>query len=177
MEPLERLMMLVIGIPLVSGIFSLLTNATLAERHHIHHDTYSVSKVVTRTLVLVMIFMGVLGGMTGWLCHLGVYPTDPMVPLSFFASFQLTVAAAYVLLSRTQVMAYNDRMFIRSGMRRQVEIVYADIDSMRRTPSLFIPSFHDLRIHTTQNKTVTVLGLLDIEQILMRIDRFDVLAG
>ena len=170
-------MMLVIGLPLICGIATLMTHATMAERHHMHHDTYSVSKVVSRTLVLVMVFMGVLGGVTGWLCVLGVYPAEPYVPLSFFAAFQLTVVLVYVLLSRCQVMAYKDRMFVRTGFWNQYEVVYADIDSMRRVTSLFSPSFHDLRIHTKQGKSVRVLGLLDIEQILMRIDRFDALVS
>ena len=170
-----HLMYVVIGLPLVAGIISLLTLADISERHHIHHDTYSVSQVVSRTIVLVMAFMGVLGGVTVWLCTLDVYTVDPEVPLGFFAAYQITSFVAFISLIRCQVMCYDDRMFVRTWFGRQHEIPYADITHMKRTPMFLSSHFNDLVVETADGGHLTISGLLDIDQMLVRIDRFDVL--
>ena len=172
-----HLMAAVIGIPVLSGLGVLFTAPDMSERHHLHHDTYTISQVVSRTMVLVMVFMGVLGGLTGWLCHLGVFSADPMVPLAFFVAFQATLLFASVTTSRCQVMAYDDRMFVRPWFGRRHMVNYGDIVRMERSRSLLNPNFYDLRIYTSDGSQVRVSGLLDVEQILLRIDRFDVLLG
>ena len=48
---------------------------------------------------------------------------------------------------------------------------------MQRRRSLLNPNFDDLRIFMRDKSMVRVSGLLDVEQILLRIDRFEVLEG
>ena len=50
------LTVLVIALPLLAWVMEFLAGAVISERHHLHHDTYSVSMVVSRTLALVMLF-------------------------------------------------------------------------------------------------------------------------
>lgn len=176
--PIQRyLMIAVIGIPVLSGIGVLLSPPDMAERHHTHHDTYAISPVMSRTLVLVMVFMGVLGGLTGWLCHIGVFNSDPVVPLTFFVAFQATILFAFAAVCRCEVMAYDDRMFVKPWFGRRRVVVYEDIVQMQRRRSLLNPNFDDLRIFMRDKSMVRVSGLLDVEQILLRIDRFEVLEG
>ena len=111
------LTVLVIALPLLAWVMEFLAGAVISERHHLHHDTYSVSMVVSRTLALVMLFMGALGGVTGWLCHLGVFSMRPLLPLAFFVSFQVTLLLMIVAVLRYRVMAYADHMIVRQRAR------------------------------------------------------------
>ena len=171
------LMIVVVGIPVLSGLGVLFSAPDIAERHHMHHDTYTISRVMSRTLVLVMVFMGVLGALTGWLCHLGVFSADPVIPLAFFASFQSAILFAFAAVCRCEVVAYDDRIFVRPWFGRTRQVAYDDIARMQRKRSLLNPHFDDLRIYLQDGTSVRVSGLLDVEQILMRIDRFDALVG
>ena len=171
----SQLVMVVVAIPILASLIVFLSGTAPAERYHLHHDTYSISRVVPRTLVLVMIFMGVLGALTVWLCNLDVYYQEPEVPLLFFVAFQVTAFLAFVGIGRLQVMTYDDRMLVRPWFGRQREVRYADIDSMRRSVSVLNSNFDDLRVRMHNGRVVRISGLLDIEQILVRIDRFEVL--
>ncbi len=163
--------------PLVAGLMAMLSNESLAERHHMHHDTYAISPVVSRSLILVMIFMAVLGCLSGWLSQLGVFATDPEVPLWFFASFEVSLFMAVIAIFRYRVMAYGDRLLIRPVVGRTRTVFYESIRRMWRTPSTVAEGMHDLMLEDRDGTTLCVSGMLDIEQILLRINRFDVLEG
>lgn len=168
----------IVGIPVIAGIIVLLAASEMSERHHLHHDTYSISQVIPRTIMLVMAFMGVLGGLIGWLCHLGVFSADSSIPMAFFVTFQVSLLLVLMALNRCQVMVYDDRMFVRPLFGRRLEVPYDQIARMERRPLWFVnPHFDDLRIYLADGHRVRVSGLLDVEQILVRIDRFDVLVG
>lgn len=171
----EDLMAAVVFLPLLASIVTLLAGADLSERHHIHHDTYGVSLVVSRTLVLVMVFMGVLGGLVGWLCHIGVFNSDSLVPLAFFAAFELTLLVMLIAVVRYQVMVYDDHLTVRPAFGRTNTIAYDDIDNMEWRPSYLGPNLRDLLIRAGDGNTLRIWSLLDIEQMLLRIDRFDML--
>lgn len=173
----KQLLIAVIALPLCALVIVMLSGTPISERHHLHHDTYSVSLVVSRTFVLVMVFMGVVGGLVGWLCHLGVFSADPLVPLAFFLSFQLMLLLMLAAVMRYQVMAYDDELLVRPPFGRTKTIPYGRIDRMEWIPSFLGPHLHDLRITTTRGVTARIWCLLDIEQILLRIDRFDTMSG
>ena len=171
------LMVVVAGLPALALVVELLTRADLRERHHIDHDTYAISMVVSRTIALVMVFLGVLGTLTGWLCHLGVFAQSPAVPLAFFASALLTLLVVHYALGRYQVTAYTDRLLVRPFFGRARTVRYEDIARMGWVAPWWGSRVRDLRVETRQGECVQVWGLLDIDQILLRIDRFDVLEG
>lgn len=169
------MMVLDLALPICTCILGVLTTPDISERHHTHHDTYSVSLVISRTLMLVMVFMGVLGALTGWLCHIGVFPADPVVPLAFFVSFQLTLFLLAVAVVRYQVMTYDDHMLVRRAFGRTRLVRYDQIERMRWVSSLLGSHLKDLRIYARDGRSVRVWSLLDVEQLLFSIDRFDVL--
>ena len=173
----EDLMAVVIFLPLLASIVTLLAGADLSERHHIHHDTYGVSLVVSRTLILVMVFMGVLGSLVGWLCHIGVFDQDSLVPLAFFVAFEVTLLVFLVAVVRYQVMVYDDHLTVRPAFGRTNTIAYREIDNMEWHSSYLGPNLRDLTIRTRDGNEVRVWSLLDIEQMLLRIDRFDRLSN
>ncbi|MBP3892702.1 MAG: hypothetical protein J6D34_01515 [Atopobiaceae bacterium] len=172
-----HMLMAVIVIPLLAASIEMLAGTRISERHHVHHDTYAVSLVVPRTLVLVMVFMGALGAAVGWLCHVGVFASDPSVPLAFFIMFQMTLFIMVIGAMRYQVMAYGDLMVVRPAYGFTRTIRYDQIDCMTWTSSFLTPRMRDVRVHSLQGDTVRLWSLLDIEQILLRIDRYDVLVG
>lgn len=167
----------VVILPLVALLAEMILHTDMAERHHIHHDTYSVSLVITRTTVLVMVFMGSLGVMTGWLCHLGVFATDPSVVLSFFTSFQLTLLVVHSLLGRYRVTTYSDRLTVRPFLGRTKTMRYDEIARMEWVVPAGRGLIRDLNVHAYDGRVVRLWGILDIGQMLMRIDRFDALDG
>ena len=82
----ERLLVAVAAIiPVVALAFEHVGNVRISERHHSHHDTYVVPVEFTRSLVLAMTFMAVLGLLVAWLCERDVFLADAVVVLGFFA--------------------------------------------------------------------------------------------
>lgn len=175
MDVRQLLMNIVVGLPLVAIVVMLFSGAEISERHHLHHDTYTVSQVVSRTLTLVMLFMGMLGSVTGWLCRLGVFSTDSLIPLTFFVTFLLTLFVMLLMVARYQVMAYDDRMVVRPAFGRIRTVEYDEIERMEWVRSMLSPYLSDLKIWSRDGRSSRIWCFLDIEQLLMRIDRFDVL--
>lgn len=171
----EDLIAAVVFLPLFATIVSVLMGTNLSERHHSHHDTYGVSLVVSRTLILVLVFMGVLGVSVGWLCHIGVFDTDSLVPLAFFAAFELTIVALILAVTRYQVMVYDDRVTVRPAFGRPNTIAYDEIENMQWRSSRLGPVLRDLQVSAFDGSKLRIWCLVDIEQILLRIDRFDTL--
>lgn len=170
-----HLMSAILVISLLAVVIVLMVGSRLSERHHSHHDTYSASPVVPRTLALVMIFMGILGGLIGWLCHLDVFLADPIVPMSFFVAFQVTVLLMLGAVMRYQVMAYDDYMIVRPTLGRTRTINYDQIERMEWVPSMLGPNLLDLRVCPSEGRPARIWCLIDIEQVLLRIDRYEVM--
>lgn len=171
----EDLMVVVFAMPVIAALIASLAGTDISERHHAHHDTYGVPLVASRALVLVMVFMGVLGGLVGWLCRLGVFATDPLVPLSFFVSFEVAILVLLIVFVRYQVMVYDDHITVRQAFVHSVSIPYDQIDDMEWVWSFLGARTQDLRISAQDGTSLRVWSLLDIEQILLRIDLFDTL--
>lgn len=173
----EHLIIAAIGLPVIAIIIELIVGTRISERHHIHHDTYGVSPVVSRTLVLVMVFMGGLGSIIGWLCHLGVFPSEPELPLAFFVAFELTLLLMVMAVVRYRVMAYDEYMIVWPPFGLPRRLYYDRIERMEWRSSYLGPHLRDLSVWTSDNKHARIWCLVDIEQVLLRIDRFDVMGG
>ncbi len=162
-------------LPVLAFVADRVASMNLSERHHFHHDTYSISMVVLGTIGAVMAFMGVLGLLTGWLCHLGVFAADPRVPLAFFTAFQLTLLVMRQAVGRYQVMTYDDRLLVRPAFGPTQELAYDDISRMQLREPWWGGSVRDLFVETRDGGSAKVWGLIDVDQILVRIDHFDLL--
>jgi len=161
-------------IPAIATISILVYNVDIAERHHRHHDTYLIAGTLTWSLVFAMVFMGALGTLVGWLCQVGVFSVDHVTVLGFVDSFLVVSFSYWVLLRRYKVVTYEDRLEVTPFWGRTASIDYADISLMEWSPSVLIFGGRNVQVFVGNKKRALLWSALDIEQILIRIDRFDV---
>lgn len=170
------LMTLLLVLPTVAVVVTLLSGLEMPERHHLHHDTYTISPVIGRSYVLNMLFMGMLGTLVGWLCHLGVFSADPLVPALFFTAFLVSLYLILMFVLAYRVTLYDDHMVVRLAFRPTRTIYYDEIERMEWLPSVLDPRLHDLGITPRTGRRLRIWCLLDIEQMLLRVDRYDAFA-
>ena len=163
------------GIPLFAALVLRMGDAGIAERHHSHHDTYVIASTLTWTLVFAMIVMGSLGVLLGWLCIVGVFGADPAVVMGFFDAFLVVSFGYWWLIHRYKVVPYDERMEVTPFIGRTVSISYADISAMEWTPSLIMPNGRNVRVFVGHRRKALLWSGLDLDQILIRINRFDAL--
>ena len=173
----ELLIAAVAGIPLVAVIIEWAAAAHTAERHHSHHDTYVVASSLLRAMVISMVFMGLMGLFLAWLCRDGVFgdAVDVRVVLGFFAAFLVVLMLIWLALHRYRVMLYDDSMTVRPFLGADRTVAYADIERLAWTGIRAGTGYQNLSVYSGGKRVAILLGILDIDQILMRINRFDVL--
>lgn len=162
-------------IPIVAFLIVRLGDESIAERHHSHHDTYIIAGALTFSLLAAMIFMGALGMLLGWLCMVEVFSVDASVVLGFFDAFLLVAFVYWLLLRRYKVVTYVDHMRVTPFFGRTKTISYADITAMEWTPSLLMPNNRNVWVYAGPRCKALLWSGLDLDQILIRIDRFDAL--
>lgn len=172
----ESLVCITAGLPLLAVLLEWVANSDLSERHHSHHDTYVVSGILLRTLVITMVFMGILGLVLAWLCDVGVFEASLRVLLSFFAAFLGVSFAILLALRHYQVVTFDDRMRVTPFVGKKREVLYKDIERMEWSRPNSLVGYQSVRVYCSGHPApITLWGTLDVEQILMRINRFDVL--
>ena len=169
------LSLVMVALPVVALVCQRVADSGMAERHHRHHDTYVVPVMLTRTLSVVMLFMAVLGAALTWLCSLGAFTANPLVVLSFFLSFVATTFCLWFVMRRYSVVTFRDRMVITPFVGRKRTIRYRDIERMEWFGFRSGSGYRNLRIYIGGRAVGMLWGILDLEQILMRVDRYDVL--
>jgi hypothetical protein len=163
--------------PLVALAMQLKDGAGMAERHHRHHDSYAASPNFLRALVVVMLFMSVLGILLAWLCRLGVYSANDLVLLSFFASFVLVTFVLWACVRRYRVVTYADYMDVTPPLGMPVKVAYNDIERIERAPAPVLSGQSDVRLYVGGDvpRVIRLWGMVDVEQVLLRVNRFEVL--
>ena len=151
------------------------SSSSIAERHHSHHDTYLIATTLIWSLVFAMVFMGALGAILGWLCMIEVFTADPVTVLVFFDSFLVVSFGYWLLLCRYKVVTYEDHLEVTPFFGKRQSIDYRDISALEWTPSFVIENGRNVRVFVGHRRRALLWGALDLDQILIRIDRFDVL--
>lgn len=164
-----------VALPVVALLFEHVGNVRISERHHSHHDTYIVPVSFTRGLVLAMAFMSVLGLAMGWLCAAIEFLPSALPVFAFFDAFIATVFALWASLVRYKVSVFDDYLVITPFLGRDATVRYDRIDVMRWSGMRKASGYRDLVIWADGGRAGRLSGMLDIEQILMAIDRFDAL--
>lgn len=164
-----------IAVPIAAAVMELYVNSRLSERHHSHHDTYSMPTVIFSVLVIAMVFMGVLGCLLVWLCHMHVFNADETVMLSFFASFEIVMFVMWYVMRRYNVSTYADHMEVTPFVGKTRSIKYEDIEHLRWSGSKPPATDRSISVIVDGKIAATILGSLDIEQILLSINRDDIL--
>ena len=162
-------------VPLVALVVEHVGNVRIAERHHSHHDTYVVSAEFTRSLVLAMAFMAALGLLVAWLCDQDVFLANEVMVLSFFDAFLVTCFVMWGLICRYRVSTFSDSMAVTPLIGPKVWVRYDQIDRLEWSGLRVGTGFRNLVVWVGGHRAVTLLGIVDVEQIIMSIDRFDLL--
>lgn len=147
----------------------------IAERHHRHHDTYSVPPQLTNSLVKAMVVMGGVGVVLGVLCLTGVFWQRYVFVLAFFDAFVISLFVKWLALCRHQVALFEDHMVVTPALGRQVLVRYSDIDRLSWSGVRHATGYRNLRVGVDGTYVATLLGVMDIEQIMLHLDRFDVI--
>ena len=147
----------------------------IAERHHSHHDTYVVSPDFLRSLVIAMLIVGCVGVLLGIFCMVGLFDASQEVLLAFSASFNLAVFVMWLLLSRYKVSFFRDRGVITPFLGRDVCFFYSDVESLDWKGVRRSSGYRDLVVREKGGRALRIWGIVDIEQVLLHVDRFDVL--
>lgn len=162
-------------IPLLATFVLRMHDEGFSERHHSHHDTYMVSVSLTWTLVLAMFVMGALGLLLGWLCSISVFEANSSVVMGFFDAYLLVSFFCWVLLVRYKVVTYDDYMEVTPFVGRTTTVAYADITALRWTPSILFQGKRSIRVYVGEKQRALLWCALDLDQILIRMNRFEVL--
>ena len=161
--------------PLLALFIEHVGNVRISERHHSHHDTYAVPAPFTRAIVLSMVFMGALGLIMGWLCKANVFVASHIPVLGFFDAYILTSFVLWRLMCRYRVSTFSDSMVVTPFVGLRVWVSYAEIDRLEWTGLRMESGFRSLDVYVGGKRVVRLRGIVDIEQIIMTIDRFDLL--
>ena len=162
-------------VPAASALLLFVYDVGISERHHSHHDTYVIGSNLMITLVLAMIVMGAIGILLGWLCLIGVFWLHYSLVMGFFDAFLVVVFAFWLILRRYKVTTYDDHLEITPFFGRKTTFSYSDITAMEWTPSILMPSRRNIGVYVEGKRAALLWSGLDLDQILMRINRFDIL--
>lgn len=162
-------------LPICAVAIERLTDAGLSERHHRHHDTFTISYILTRAIMWGMVGMSVLGIVLGWLCLTGAVLTRGDVVMGFFSSAVVVLFASWAFIRRYKVACYDDRMVVTPFLGGGRTVFFADIDRMEWSGFRKASGYRNLDVYVDGSQVVRLSGTVDIEQVLLHIDRFDVL--
>ena len=162
-------------LPVVALLIEHVGNVRFSERHHSHHDTYVMPVSFTRGLVLAMAFMSVLGLVLGWLCAAIDFLPGPQAVFAFFDAFIATCFLMWAIMDHYKVSVFDEHLVITPFVGQEVSVRYDQIDVMQWTGMRKGSGYRDLVIWAGGRRVGRLSGMVDIEQILMAIDRFDAL--
>lgn len=163
-------------VPLLALVADRVSGPRIAERHHGHHDTYSVSIAFMRSLVFAMLFMGGVGLILSWLCRVGVFDARPSIVLGFFSSFLVVCFCMWFGMRRYRVVTYDTYLTVTPFIGRRVRVNYDEITGLTWLSNWNGPTARNIRVEVGGRPVATLWGALDTDEILMRIDRYDVLS-
>ena len=175
MDGLIILMVLSAAIPAMATLSLWLGDGGISERHHSHHDTYVIAGTLTWSLAFAMIVMGSLGILLGWLCAIGVFNANGMVVMSFFDAFLVVSFIYWIFLRRYKVVTYERHMEVTPFFGPMTSIAYSDISAMEWAVSIIVPNGRNVRVFVGNKRKALLWAGLDLDQILIRIDRYDAL--
>ncbi len=169
------LLFITISLVIVVGIMEWVGDSSIVERHHSHHDTYVISSSMSHVLALAIFFMGLFGATLGWLCMVGVFPADETVVLAFFTAFVVVTFAMWFCMRRYLVCTYKDHMEVVPLLGPRRSIRYDEIDELRWSGAFTLVGDRSIAVVVNGKVVAMLLGTLDLDQILLSIDREDAL--
>lgn len=169
------LIAIAVVVPAIGLVLEHVGNVRISERHHSHHDTYVVPVAFTRAIVLVMVFMAALGLVLDWLCLQGAFSVSPRMVLGFSDAFLVTCFVLWGLIRRYRVSTFADCMVVTPFLGSPVWVRYDQIERLEWTGLRMESGFRSLEVQFDGGRRVRLHGIVDVEQIILTIDRFDLL--
>lgn len=169
------LVAIAVALPLVALLRDHMGSVRFAERHHRHHDTFVVPAGLTSSIVLAMTVVSVLGLVLAWICVTGPVTTSPVAVLAFSDAFVATAFVLWWLLCRYKVAVFGDHMVITPFVGADIAVSYAQIDHMAWYGVRRGSGMRSLNVYVGGERVCRLSSLVDVERILMSVDRFDVL--
>ncbi len=151
----------------------------ISERHHAHHDTYLVPPLFTRGVALCMVLFALLGDMIGVMCLMRVFSADPTVCLAFFDAAVITMWVLWATLCRYKVSIFeaneeHGRRVVITPLIGLPKVVRVDdITHMSWFGMRKNSGYRDLLFWENGKRLAHIWAIVDLEQILLHIDRFD----
>ena len=166
---------LCIVLPSIATLAEWFISTGLSERHHSRHDTYVIPSALTGALSLAMFFMGLLGLLLSWLCKVGVFRADITTMIGFFASFVTVMFVMWAALRHYRVATFDDHLEVTPFVGKKRIIRYADIERMSWAKPFGISPNRSILIQAGGEVKAVLVGTFDLDQILLSINRNDVL--
>lgn len=160
-------------LPLGAAYFERRGSVLIAERHHRHHDTFSVPSALTDALLKAMVTVSLVGLLLSLLCITGVFWQRYVFVLAFFDAFAIALFLAWLALCRHKVALFEDHMVVTPLFGHDVMVLYADIDRLTWTGLRHSTGYRNLRVGADGVYVADILGVIDVEQVLLHVDRFD----
>lgn len=169
------LVIIAVVVPLAALLHERAGTVRMSERHHSHHDTYVVPASFTRSITLAMLFMSALGLLLALLCKAHVLLARPLVVLGFSDAFVVTCFVMRWALCRYRVSTFRDCMVVTPFVGGEAWVRYDQIERLVWSGLRMESGFRTLDVWVDGRRAVRLSGIVDVEQIIMSIDRFDLL--
>ena len=128
-----------------------------------------------RSLAVAMLLVGCLGVLLGTFCGVGLFDSDMICVLTFTDAFTWMALVMWLMMARYKVSLFEDRGVIVPLVGRSICFFYSDIASIRWSGPRRASGYRDLVITDIDGRRYKIKGIIDIEQVLLHVDRFDVL--
>ncbi|MBM6774321.1 hypothetical protein [Olsenella profusa] len=169
------LVIVAVVVPLAALLHERAGTVRMSERHHSHHDTYVVPASFTRSITIAMLFMSALGLVLALFCRLHVLHAQPLAVLGFCDAFVVTCFVMQWALCRYRVSTFRDCMAVTPFLGHEVWVRYDQIDRLVWSGLRMESGFRTLDVWVGGRRAVRLRGIVDVEQIIMSVDRFDLL--
>lgn len=162
-------------VPVLAVIIEWRFGSGISERHLRDHDVYTVSHTLARVPVVIIVLMATIGLVLGWLSGANILMVREALIMSFFSAFLIVLFVMWAALKNYRVMTYDDYMLVRPFIGPTRKIHYADIDHMRWTNTRNLVSNRNIAVYVNGKVLAVLIGAVDLDQILLRINRDDVI--
>lgn len=161
---------------LYAGASEWMGTYVMTERYHSHHDSFTTSTALTRSLAIAQVTLAVLASVLGYITRMGAFGARFELVATFFSPQVLLLFCLWLGLKRYKVSTFETQLVVRPPFGVTRVVAYKDIEKMAWSGVRMGSGLRSLCIWRKGTPHPVVLwAFVSLDQVLMRIDRFDVL--